>query len=158
MRTCRPTPAKAPARSSGRRFWNRDRHVCWSRHRQPRAPAARILAKDRISVPPPAAVYLDNTSAMANEVTAKYGLTTGRLFLLGIRVVDATFGAAIGGDVKTRLTGLASLLKSSVIPTSVWSTQLQAVQAKAIEPELKKLDEAIDEHLKRLPGVLPGKL
>ena len=114
-----------------------------------------------IAEPPPPASGSDSpnySEAMAKEIDAKYGEKTGIYFHVGGHLTFALFGAAVGMDatvVKSFVARLASSLKSSGIPTSVWSTPLKAVQAKPSEPDLKKLDQAIDDHLFRLPPVLP---
>ena len=115
-----------------------------------------------ISDPPPPTSdsdYVKDAEAMAKEIDAKYGEKTRIHFHVGIRLTFALFGAAVGTDVtavRSFVAQLASFLKSSGIPTSVWSTPLKAIQAKPSEPDLKKLDQAIDDHLFRLPPVLPG--
>jgi hypothetical protein len=99
--------------------------------------------------PPPAADYQKHIVALAKELDAKYNEKTRYHFLVGIRVTDAWFGASIGADVKKQVTELASFLERSGITPSVWNTQLTAIQAKATDADLRKLAQALDEHLKR---------
>jgi hypothetical protein len=112
---------------------------------------ARTAAKALgIAEPPaPGDKYMENVVAMAKEIGAKHGEPVRNHFLVGVRMTDAWFGAAIGADVTTQLKDLGSFLAKSGIPQTVWSTQMTAIKAKASEPDLKKLADSIDAHLRR---------
>ena len=98
---------------------------------------------------PPGDAYMKNVVAIAKEIGAKHGEPVRNHFLVGIRVTDAWFGAAIGADVTTQVKDLGSFLTKSGIPQTVWSTQLTAIKVTAREPDLKTLAETIDDHLRR---------
>jgi hypothetical protein len=112
---------------------------------------ARTAAKALgIAEPPaPGDRYLENVAAMAKEIGAKHGEPVRNHFLVGVRMTDAWFGAAIGADVTTQVKDLGSFLTKSGIPPTVWSTQLTAIKVTAREPDLKQLAETIDAHLRR---------
>ena len=98
---------------------------------------------------PPGDAYMKNVVAIAKEIEAKHGAPIRNHFLVGVRMTDAWFGAAIGADVTTQVKDLGSFLTKSGIPQTVWSTQLTAIKVTAREPDLKKLADTIDDHLRR---------
>lgn len=92
---------------------------------------------------------VEQVPMLGMKVQAQHGEKARYHFLAGHRMTYTWFGAVIGSDVKNHLATLAGLLERSGIPSSVWNTQLAAIQAKPSEAGIKQLADAIDEHLKR---------